>query len=262
MQIKREDWEKRGPWVQGVYGKMAEFSDSRRLYARPDLYRRVFPVDAEESGFFATFLSGEVRVVDLGGGGGELLAAMGVGGLTLDLSRELLAGGTGPRVRGRIEGMPFAEGVFDAAISRLFGVAYAAAMVPVEDIWREVARVLSPGGQIVLELPLHYRPRALQGVEERAEVAGGAYRFRYLDVLRETEWGAVLAAEIEFVLAGDRYRVEDPLHVFSPEALVRLLREAGFGAVQFFPSYDAGSPCEFPPAECHRGVVHALLGGA
>lgn len=236
---------------------MADISDSRRLYGRPDLYRRVFPVDAEETRFFAGFLSGGDRVVDLGGGGGELLAALGIDGVALDLSGELLAAGTGCRVRGRIESMPFADAAFDVAISRLFGVAYAAALHPVQTILQEIARVLCPGGQIVLELPLHHRPRTLQGVEERAAVAGGEYRFRYLDVLRETEWGVVLAAEIELNLAGDRFRVEDPLHVFSPEGVARLLRETGFGAVRFFPSYDAGSPCDFPPLECHRGVVQA-----
>lgn len=95
-----------------------------RVYARGGSYARL-----------AARVTG--RVLDLGCGDAALPGAIG-----LDLSRAELARGTGPRVQGRAQALPFADGSFDQVVSHL-------AFMLFDDLERVVAelhRVLVPGG--------------------------------------------------------------------------------------------------------------------
>lgn len=76
------------------------------------------------------------RVLDLACGDHAMPGAIGC-----DVSRDELARGTGPRVQGRAQALPFADGAFDAALCHLAFMLFD----DVEAVAGELERVLAPG---------------------------------------------------------------------------------------------------------------------
>jgi SAM-dependent methyltransferase len=79
------------------------------------------------------------RVLDLGCGDRV------IGDIGIDVSSDELRRGTGPRVQGRAQALPFADGVFDTVVSHL-------AFVLFDDgahVVAEIQRVLAPGGSFI-----------------------------------------------------------------------------------------------------------------
>jgi len=226
------------------------------LYADADLYGRVFPLDAGDVDFYSELLGPvEGPLVDLGGGAGELAAALSVRlsvpAVTVDLAPWIPRDGV-LSVRGDLRALPM-RGPVGGLVSRLFGVGYAMAQGSVS-----FAGLLAPGARAVLELPLAWEPRRLQGLEESAEIAPDlTYRFRYLDVLRDDALGAaVLDTLIE---VGGR-EVHAPLWVPTPVALRAWVGAQGWRFVGVCAAGDAGSLCSEPPRDCLRAVVVAEAG--
>lgn len=79
------------------------------------------------------------KVLDLGCGDAQLPGAIG-----LDLSLEELALGTGPRVQGRAQALPFRDAAFDHVVSHLAFML----LDDIEQVVRELDRVLVPGGAV------------------------------------------------------------------------------------------------------------------
>jgi SAM-dependent methyltransferase len=129
----------------------------RHAWASEEPYWGVFQVPESEVGLLPHDLDGK-DVVELGCGAGYVsawLARRGARPVGIDLSEEQLAsartfqGEIGPRyplVHGDAEQLPFADGLFDLAISE-----YGAALWCDPYRWiPEAARVLRPGGELIL----------------------------------------------------------------------------------------------------------------
>lgn len=234
---------------------------TRPLYHESDLYKRLFPVDDEELAFFNNHLAGCRSVLDAAGGGCDLARLLSTATrrvIPVDLSRAMVRA-AGGGVVADLAALPFADGVFDGALSRLLGYGYAlGALGPdrLADPSRELGRVLAKGSPVTLEVPLAHSPARLQGVGERANLPGlGTYRFNYWDLLEATAYGAVLAAEIVLESGGGVFRIDDRLHVFTPGGARDWLAAGGVELRGFCAPYDAGTFSPAPPPETMRAVV-------
>lgn len=137
------------------------------------------------------------RVLDVGCGSGGMLAEIdGPLGFGIDLSPvalELARGRGLPRLlRGDCARLPFADGAFDAVL--LLDVIYHAAVSDDAGVLRECARVLRPGGVLILHAPAF---DSLAGDHDRA--VHGARRYT-----AERITGMVRGAGLEIVRAGYR----------------------------------------------------------
>jgi len=129
-----------------------QYADEANLAARKSVYATAEGPDAREAMFAAIAEARPRRVVEVGGGEGELaerivqeLAAELVG---IDQSERMVeiqrAKGIDARV-GDVEELPFADGEFDLAVA-----AWMLYHVPdIERALGELARVLRPGGRLV-----------------------------------------------------------------------------------------------------------------
>jgi len=118
--------------------------------------------DAEEAAAHVDFVArvlGEARpraVLDLACGTGRHtapLVARGVRACGVDLSLTLLGFGRGlPRVRGDMRRLPFAGGTFDWVLNFFTSFGYFESERENLQVLEEVARVLAPGGALVLDL--------------------------------------------------------------------------------------------------------------
>jgi ubiquinone/menaquinone biosynthesis C-methylase UbiE len=126
------------------------FARQAKAFARSPLQK-----DPERLRRFLRFASprrGE-RAIDVGCGPGIVVAALrgeGVEALGIDLTAEMLRearGAGGSYVRGDVARIPFRDGVFDLAVCR--NTVHHLSDPP--GVAREVARVLRPGGRMVIE---------------------------------------------------------------------------------------------------------------
>ncbi|MDK2971163.1 MAG: hypothetical protein PWP23_918 [Candidatus Sumerlaeota bacterium] len=240
---------------------------SSPLYEAPDLYARAFePPDPGQAGFFATLLgSPGGRVLSLGCGEGRLeetLARHGLRFVGIDASVAMAARAArrdpfGLYVAARMEALPLAPAGYAGALSALLSFAYLTQRAQQEAVLRWLAVALMPGAPLVLEIPLAWRPRRLQGISERHEFGGGEYAFHYFDVLEENDSGAVLATAMRIATPEAVAERHAPLMVFTPPGIRELLEAAGFEGVRFHAPYDLESGTESPPRDCLRGVVVA-----
>lgn len=246
------------------------------LYLNARLYGRVFPLDAEELAFWRTLAAGGRApggaperaaglLLDLGAGPSALADHLGdgraVATVALDPCRPLLAASPARRrLQADAASLPLRAACAAAAVSRLFGLAYAAAVDPARRLPRlasELGRVLAPGGVAALEIPLAWRPGRLQGLEETAEIAPGIlYRFRYFALETQHELGAVLGTRITVEGEADCWELETPLFVFTPDGARRWAATAGLGDVRFFAPYDLETETPTPPPDTLRGILH------
>lgn len=235
------------------------------LYDDPMVHDVVFPVDALDARFFRSLIPEKEKGVVVDGGAGscaliEKVANPDLYGVGLDLSPQMLRGKARaqPAVCADLFAMPFADRTVLGVISRLFGYAYAMAASEREDLLHETARVLMPGGALAIEVPMAWRPPRLCGVQESTQINEDLhYRFRYLDVLRESSWGSVLACEIEVTSPDNKYRLDAPLHVFTPYGAREWVEDAGLEFLHFYAPYDRRTSTSRPPADCLRAVVLA-----
>jgi SAM-dependent methyltransferase len=119
-------------------------------------------------GFALDYVRGP-RVLELGFGTGELLLAMERRGLAvvgLDLSRPMHRvvsrksarnGFCAPRLLGRAEGLPFASAVFETVVST-----FPAGYILQAATFREVRRVLTPAGRLVIAGLIVRIPRSIR----------------------------------------------------------------------------------------------------
>jgi SAM-dependent methyltransferase len=236
------------------------------LYAQADLYDAVFGgAEPAEVAFLAEAFANAAggRVLSLGCGTGRLegaLAARGVRFVGLDLSPAMLRMArvrdpSGCHLAARMECLPVAGAEFAGALAGLLSFAYITDAAARRATVRRLGALLVPGAPVVLEVPVAWRPRALQGVSERLEGATG-FEFQYLDLACEEEAGAVLHTCLRVWSKGRRAERHAPLTVFTPEGIRDLLTDEGlFADVRFFAPWERESATACPPPECLRAVV-------
>lgn len=174
------------------------------------------------------------RVLDAGCGTGamasRLSAAYRVVGL--DYSPDALhfaaSRGTGSFVRGSVESLPFARDTFAAAIA-LDVIIHKAVGSP-EKALEEMARVIVPGGHLILNVPAYpwlYSPHDRQVQNARRydrKPLLGLIRASGLDVVGCTHWNALLMPAVIAARLGKRMigRTTSDLSEFRPGAGARI----------------------------------------
>jgi SAM-dependent methyltransferase len=155
----------------------AQYATEANLEARRSLYANADGPDPRELAFQAVAEASPRRVLEVGGGPGELserlAAELGCEVVMLDVSPRMVelarARGVDARV-GDVQALPFADGSFDCAVAAWM-------LFHVPDLDRglaELARVLRPGGRLVAVTNAEHH---LQEVREIAGAAAWARTF-------------------------------------------------------------------------------------
>ncbi len=198
-------------------------------------------------------------IADLGCGAGRWSHAIGrrrpaarlVG---VDACREALEGaGFRPGeclVCGDFMRLPLGDGSCRAAVSGLLSLNYAGSAAGFRRALVEAARITAPGGPLIAELAVAWKPERLQGLGE----VHGSYRFLYHDVLEEGPEGAALRAGIDLGAESSQF----VLFVPRIGAMSGFLRDCGWGLRAFMAPHDADSATLAPPRDSLRAVVHAV----
>jgi SAM-dependent methyltransferase len=227
-----------------------------------DSFDGLYPIlyahrDHREAEGLLRVLSGEVpfhdgRVLDLGCGPGRFLAALAARGahaVGIDLSLQLLtrardAAPRSPLVRADMRGLPLREGSFRSALMMFTTFGYFAREREDVGVLEGIARVLEPGGTLVLDT-IHSRHAREHLVRRSDRLVEG------LQVL-ETRWidpeGPFLRKETRVgpMQDGTIRTYRERLRLYEPAQLGAMLEAAGFdvrlrwGDYQGKP-FDAGS---------------------
>lgn len=226
-------------WYEAAFG-----AASLALYAHRDL---------AEARRQAAWLRGDARdgpapdervrasdaVLDLGCGRGRHLVALqerGVRAFGVDRSLDALAAVPpdvrSRAVRGDLRALPFADGAFDVALSLFSSFGYFGAEGDLAAL-REAARVLRPGGRLVLDLadPASVRDALVPRSERR--VGGLLFQEeRLLEDGGRVVVKRVRCRRVDVPGGGDaeprESRWTERLRLYAPEELAALARGAGF----------------------------------
>jgi len=186
------------------------------------------------------------RILDLCCGHGRHLApllergyaAVGLDASDLMVTRAQAAvrrtGRRGSVVRGEAQHLPFAEGAFDVALCLFNSFGYLASDEGNEQVLRETARCLRPGGRFLLDT----RNRAYQlsqlPFSEIVPVPGG--RAVWLECRHDARRGRLVS---EFRCAGTgRLLHRASIRSYSLSQLERLLKRSGLPIIDLYGGYD------------------------
>ncbi len=204
-------------------------------------------------------LSGR-RVLDVGCGAGRFVRAVAERGarvVGLDLSASLLAaarasGRAQPLglVRGDMRCLPFRSGCFDLVLSMFTSFGYFPTPQEDESVLAEMARVLSRGGDVVIDFLNATRVRhETPGTVEREAGPYHVREIRYLDA-----GGTRAVKEIELRRGSEVRRIREEVRLWGASELVAALASAGLRLVSMWGDYEARP---FEPETSPRLVVHA-----
>ncbi|NUQ34540.1 MAG: class I SAM-dependent methyltransferase [Planctomycetaceae bacterium] len=188
-------------------------------------------------------ISPATRLLDLCCGAGRHLRLFNAKTVGLDLSLPLLAharreGVNAPLVRGDMRTLPFAGGNFDVVVNLFTSFGY------FDDdgnltVLQEIARVLRPGGQAMLDLinPPHTLARLEAQSEERRD---GMTLFieRAFDAVGKR---LVKTVKIAFDDGSPEVRYQESVRIYEQPELDSLLTRAGLAALKRLGSFD-GAP--------------------
>jgi ubiquinone/menaquinone biosynthesis C-methylase UbiE len=198
--------------------------------------------------------------LDLACGPGRYLRALQAQGarvVGLDLSLDLLHAARRSGLDGALGlvcadmlRLPFRSACFDLVLSMFTSFGYFATEADDRSMLGEVARVLRPGGDLVLDFLNAERLRR----ELVAETQGRRGRFevherRWVDTERD-----LVVKEIELRDGGERRTYREQVRLWSADALVQALAQVGLVVRQRWGDY-GGAP--FQAAQSERLVVHA-----
>ncbi len=250
--------------------------DSLTLYDSPHWYDAALgKAEADEVEFYHRILTGDGAtpspfVLSMGCGTGRIespLSGAGVrfAGFDASIAMTREAKHRDPQgfyVAARFEAPPFSKMQFDGAMSGLLSFAYLTNEKDARKTVAWTASVLRPHTPLVLELPVAYKPRKLQGIEESFAWEDGEYSFRYLDVERESPYFSVLHTVLSVEWRGRRAERCAPFAVYTPDGIRAMLTENRlYEMVRFFAPYDCATETEKPPADCLRAMVVARRTG-
>jgi SAM-dependent methyltransferase len=199
-------------------------------------------------------LDGRV-VLDLGCGAGRYtlaLAARGARVVGLDLSAALLAAaraaGAGELVRADMRRLPFVAATFDLVASMFTSFGYFATADEDREVLVEVARVLRPGGELVLDTlnAAVLRQRLPPQTERRA----GGWTIRE----RRRVDGGCIVKHITMRRGAERRETVERVRMWERPDLEAALAAAGLGVVVAAGDYDA---TPFDAATSPRLVLRA-----
>ena len=181
------------------------------------------------------------RVLDLACGAGrhavelERRGALVTG---LDLSAVLLRAARtrwrGPLVRADMRYLPLRGGVFDAVVNLFTSFGYFARDEESEDVLRDVARVLVPGGCFALDFLNAPAVRASLVTRDSKQVQGK----RVVQERRLSNAGRTVVKVIHLEHEGRSF--EERVRLFERDELERMLAAAGLRIQAAFGDYDGG----------------------
>ena len=205
------------------------------------------------------------RVLDLGCGFGRHSVALreaGVDVFGLDLSLDLLRSAAGREggvlvrgrlVRGDFRTLPFAASAFDG-VAMLFSSFGYFSDEENGAVLREVARLLAPGGTLVLDLMNAERIRRTLVPESRTERAGGLLHERR----SLTDGGRRVRKDVRLVSPeGDERSWHEDVRLFDPSEVEAMLSENGLAFVRSEGDFDGSASTPDAP----RRIVWARRGG-
>ena len=205
------------------------------------------------------------RVLDVACGAGRfvgVVAQRGASVVGVDLSADLLrtahASGDPPPlglVRADMRQLPFATGSFDLVLSMFTSFGYFPTAAEDRAALAEMARVLRPNGDLVLDFLNAERLRRLP--PETTERDAGPYRVH--ETRRLDPAGERVVKEIELRRGTEVRRYREEVRVWSAADLEAALAAAGCAVVQRWGDYEARP---FVLAESPRLVLHARRSAA
>lgn len=200
------------------------------------------------------------RVLDLCCGFGRHTLAMREAGLEsvgIDLSSELLAhaarssgwdGLRGRLLRSDARALPFRAASFDSVVNLFSSFGYFGEQGD-KSVLREAARVLAPGGLLVMDLMNPDFVRARLVPESRTEREGA----QLIESRRLVGDGRLVVKDVELTNDSGRLRWREEVRLYDPAELLRWLDAAGFRQHAAFGDFD-GSP---RTADSPRQIVFA-----
>lgn len=228
----------------------------------PILYRH--RDDGEAGRVFATFgdrFAGKSPILDLASGEGRYLEALlsaGYDAFGLDLSLYLLQRSLErPRQRGRVlqgdmRALPFADGAFGGVINMFTSFGYFSVDTDNLLVFREVHRVLRPGGIFLFDfinaekisqalLDETQRQSGGYDIHERRKVTGyGKYLVKHIDI-RHSD-------------TGEHETFEERLRLYTRDDLRSMFNGAGMRVTEVFGDYEGN---EFVAGVSERVIVVA-----
>lgn len=219
------------PWFKTAFG-----ADYLRIYAHRSDAQAAAQVAAMQA---CGLLPSAGRVLDIACGAGRHLHAMVRAGLDargLDYSQDLLRAG-GLRncaVCADMRATPFAEECFDWACSLFTSFGYFESDGGDLAMFASAARVLKPGGRLVLD---HINPqvtlRELQSQTVSESEGTKLVQRRHYDPSSR-----LLCKDIEFTQGGETRRWQERVRLYEPRELELLLNQAGFAGLKRFGDLD------------------------
>jgi SAM-dependent methyltransferase len=204
----------------------------------------------------AGLLPRQGRVLDLCCGAGRHLLPMREAGLQavgLDLSQTLLAAGglSGVAVRANAIRIPFADGAFDVVTNLFSSFGYFPDDASHHAVLSEVARVLAPGGRLIIDhMNAEVTIRDLQPESHETREGLSLHQRRHYDADSKR-----VVKRVEYQAVGVEPRHwHESVRLFAPEELDTFLTQAGFQVTARYADLD-GSP--FVPSSSPRQVVVA-----
>lgn len=188
------------------------------------------------------------RVLDLCCGSGRHTFALHEAGLDvtgIDLSPELLSHALASEVtapirarllRADVRSLPFRAGVFDSAVNLFSSFGYFG-----EDgdrrVLLEFARVLAPGGQLVIDLMNPARVRANLVPYSRSE-RDGVVLVEQRSLVAD---GRLVVKDVELCNASGRVRWREEVRLYEPDEMRRWLDAAGLACHASYGDFDGSS---------------------
>lgn len=196
-------------------------------------------------------------VLDIACGAGRHLHAMRSAGLDargLDFSMDLLRAGSlaGLAVRADMRAMPFANARFDWACSLFTSFGYFDSADDDLRMFAQAARVLRPGGSLVLD---HINPVVtLRDLKPHTvDEKGGT---KLVQRRHHDRAAGLLIKDVEFTKDGRTQAWQERVRLYEPDQLAALLHAAGFRTIRRYGDLDGRA---WQPEQRPRQVVRATL---
>lgn len=197
------------------------------------------------------------RILDLACGAGRYLGALTAAGaqtVGLDLSMALLRAARAAHpasaslVRGDVRHLPFGPAVFDGVVSMFTSFGYFGSAAEDTAVLAEAARVLVPGGFLVLDV---FNAELLRGnLKAHSERTSGRW------TLSERRWlaGDQVHKDITMRAGAEVHTYHEAVRLWPAPALASAVTAAGFEAGALYGDYDGGA---FVATASPRAIVIA-----
>lgn len=204
--------------------------------------RSIFPADGAELSFLSSLRSGHPGpCLEVGSGSGRLLPALSGGPLfALEPSAGMLSlmGRVGaPAVRATGQEMPFRSGIFGLVVFACNGLHCILDRAGRIGLLSEAARVLEPGGRLLLETCPGFVSRPEDREALRYDYHDGMLRLRLVESV-SIDWEAGVISFDMTYSSGSETRIRLDLALIGPEELLSELDAAGLEPVDIWGDYD------------------------